>query len=176
MPNGKYTDKFPKYAEAYARQGLSDSEICENLSINRTTFYNWIKKHPKFKKALEDGRAPVILEVENALLKRALGFEYEEVTTEKKELSTGGVETTTRTVKKQALPSLGAIAYWLNNRAPDRWRSNQQNDDGKDKDDPTAADLLKALAATTPTRYAIPLVNGSSKIQDSASGKAERQD
>ena len=59
----------------------------------------------------------VDIEVENALLKRALGYEYDEVTVEQSE---DGFKR--RVTTKQVLPDTTAQIFWLKNRRPDKWR------------------------------------------------------
>ena len=82
MAKSKYVKDFPARAEAYAKQGLIDKEIARKLGISKQTFYDYQKKHPDFLDSLKRGKAPVDFKVENALLKRAMGYEYEETTVE----------------------------------------------------------------------------------------------
>ena len=66
-----------------------------------------------------------------------------------------------------------AMAIWLGKQ----YLGQRDHFDNTNNDDePTAANILKALAQSTPTRYAIPATNGSGKIQDSPGGKAKRKD
>ena len=58
------------------------------------------------------------ISVENALLKRALGYDYEEVKTE----TENGVVTKVTTITKQVVPDVTAQIFWLKNRRPDKWR------------------------------------------------------
>lgn len=70
--------------------------------------------------------------MENALLKRALGYDYEEETTEIEEVPSGKVDAmgkpimkTKRHIKriKRHVPGdPAAQIFWLKNRKPDRWR------------------------------------------------------
>jgi hypothetical protein len=68
---------------------------------------------------------------EEALLKRALGFEYEEVSVRDyfltgKDQDGVEVQVPTRSVTrttKQVLPDTTAIMFWLQNRAPHRWKN-----------------------------------------------------
>lgn len=109
------------------------------MGISPATFYRWINDHCEICEALKKGKAPVDIEVENALLKRVLGYDYEEVTTEESEYPTGKfdedgqpivrVMTRTKRVTKMVLPDVTAQIYWLNNRRPDRWR-NKISDQG----------------------------------------------
>ena len=68
--------------QAWARDGLSNEQIAHNIGINQDTLYTWIKKYPEFSEALSRGKEVVDIEVENALLKRAKGYDYIETTSE----------------------------------------------------------------------------------------------
>lgn len=69
--------------EGWARDGLTDEQIAKNIGISRETIYAWKKQYPDFSNALKKGKEVVDREVENALLKKALGYEYDEVTRER---------------------------------------------------------------------------------------------
>lgn len=64
--------------EGWARDGLTDEQIAHNIGISRGTLYDWKKAYPDISNALKRGKDVVDIEVENALLKRALGYEYTE--------------------------------------------------------------------------------------------------
>ena len=68
--------------EAWARDGLIDEQIAENAGITPSTLYEWKKKYPDISEALKKGKEVVDIQVENALLKRALGYSYKETKTE----------------------------------------------------------------------------------------------
>lgn len=113
--------------EAWARDGLIDEQIAENIGINPATLYDWKKKYPEISEALKKGKEVVDIEVENALLKRALGYTYDEVTQELcKNVENGEAELRiTKKVTKEVLPDTTAQIFWLKNRRPDRWRDKQ---------------------------------------------------
>ena len=100
--------------EGWARDGLTDEQIAKNIGINRTTLYDWKKKETNIADALKKGKEIIDFEVENALLKRALGYEYEEETYENGIL--------TKKVKKQVAPDTTAQIFWLKNRKKEQWR------------------------------------------------------
>ena len=100
--------------EGWARDGLTDEQIAKNIGINRTTLYDWKKKETNIADALKKGKEVIDFEVENALLKRALGYEYEEETYENGIL--------TKKVKKQVPPDTTAQIFWLKNRKKEQWR------------------------------------------------------
>lgn len=110
--------------EGWAREGLTDKQIAEEkIGINQSTLCEWKKRFPQLAEALKKGKAPVDTKVENALLKRALGYDYEEVTTEITEVD-GTQRKIIKKVKKHVVPDTTAQIYWLSNRRPDRWRRN----------------------------------------------------
>ena len=78
MAKGKYqewleTEKLI-LVEGWARDGLTDVQIAEKIGISKQTFYDWKKKYIDFSDSLKRGKEVVDREVENALLKRALGY------------------------------------------------------------------------------------------------------
>ena len=110
--------------EGWARDGLTDEQIAKNIGINRTTLYDWKKKELEFSEALKKGKEVIDFEVENALLKRALGYEYEEETYENGIL--------TKKVKKHVAPDTTAQIFWLKNRKPNNWKDRVETDEDKE--------------------------------------------
>lgn len=85
--------------EGWARDGLTDIQIADNLGISKDTFYEYKKKYSDFSDSLKKGKEVVDYEVENALLKNALE---------------GNVT---------------AQIYWLNNRKPKQWKNKRIEED-----------------------------------------------
>lgn len=114
----KYDPDKLVLVEGWARDGLTDEQIAHNLGITRQTLSEWKTRHPDIADALKRGKEVVDREVENALYKSALGFDYEEdmVTNQ------GNV---VRVTKHQA-PSTTAQIFWLKNRKPREWRDKQE--------------------------------------------------
>lgn len=114
--------------EAWARDGLSNEQIANNMGIGLTTFYEWQKKYPEFSGSIKRSKEVADIEVENALFKRAIGYSYTEET---KELVTDK-ETgerklvVTKTVKRDVPPDVGAQCFWLKNRKPGMWRDRRE--------------------------------------------------
>lgn len=104
--------------EGWARDGLTDEQIAENIGITATTLYEWKNRFPEISEALKKGKEVVDIRVENALLKRALGYEYTE---ERIEISGKDGRKVIQTVKT-VLPDTTAQIFWLKNRRPDKWR------------------------------------------------------
>lgn len=64
--------------EGWARDGLTDEQIAANMGIGTTTLYRWKEEHREIRESLKRGKEVVDRLVENALLKRALGYSYNE--------------------------------------------------------------------------------------------------
>ena len=125
--------------EGWARDGLTDEQIAHNIGIAERTFTDWKDRFPAISAALKKGKAPVDIQVENALLKRALGYDYEEITTEIFDMPDGTQRKHIKKVTKMVVPDTTAQIFWLKNRRPDKWR---------DKVEATAEgnnDLLQSL-------------------------------
>lgn len=104
--------------EGMARDGLTDKQMAHNIGIAESTLNEWKNRFPEFKESLKRGKEVVDREVENALLKTALGFYY----TEEQVTNSGGVVTT----KKYAKPNTTAQIFWLKNRKQLEWRDKQE--------------------------------------------------
>ena len=121
MAKGKYQKWLEPESlillEGWARDGLTDEQIAHNMGITVKTLWVWKNKYGKLCNALKKGKEVVDTIVENALLKRALGYRYDEVTIE------DGIET--KRVTKEVQPDTTAQIFWLKNRRPDKWRDKQ---------------------------------------------------
>lgn len=115
--------------EGWARDGLTEEQIANNIGISRQSLWEWKKKKIDILNALKKGKEVVDIEVENALLKRALGY--------------------TITLKKQKVDKEGCVhdlledvhvpgdttaqIFWLKNRRKQQWRDKVEysNDNGE---------------------------------------------
>ena len=104
--------------EGWARDGLTDEQISRNIGITPKTLYEWKNKYSELSNALKRGKEVVDMEVENALLKTALGFHYKEETT----TPDGKVVE----VERYNKPNTTAQIFWLKNRKPSVWRDKQE--------------------------------------------------
>ena len=113
--------------EGWARDGLTDDQLARKMGISRSTLNAWKAAYPGISDALKKGKEVVDIEVENALLKRALGYEYVETMDER---SPDGVKH--RETVKFIPPDVTAQIFWLKNRRPEIWREKQQIEVGED--------------------------------------------
>lgn len=140
--------------EGWARDGLTFEQIAHNIGINVTTLRDWRKKEPTISAILKKGREVVDIEVENALLKRALGYTYKEVTKEQvKNPTTGQYEMMiTKEVTKEVQPDTTAQIFWLKNRKPDKWRDKVVDTENEEAIT-NATDILVKIRKTVDDRY-----------------------
>lgn len=126
MVQAKYKEWLTKEGlikiEGWARDGLTDEQIAHNIGISRKTLADWKNKYGDISDTLKKGKEVVDIQVENALLKRALGYEFVEVT---KELTETGLIVTKKVTKQQA-PDTTAAIFWLKNRKPNEWRDKRE--------------------------------------------------
>lgn len=110
--------------EGWCRDGLSDEQIAHNMGIAYSTLREWTRKYPSLKAVLKRKKDVVDKEVENSLHKRAMGYDYEEVTEElrfDRELGDYKMVVTKR-IKKHMPPDTAAMIFWLKNRKSDTWK------------------------------------------------------
>lgn len=145
MAKSKYfTHVEPKLIliEGWARDGLTDEQIAKNLGIAYSTFREYKNKYSALSAALKKGKEVIDYQVENALLKRALGYEYEEVTYEHGE--------ETKRVLKHVVPDTTAQIFWLKNRKPQQRRDKKDIEHSGEVNNPyaelTKEQLLKLVS------------------------------
>lgn len=128
---GKYhqwlTDEGLIKLEGWAKDGLTDEQIAANMGISPSTLYEWKKKYSEISESLKKGKEIVDRQVENALLKRALGYEYEEVKTFIEETDGKKKKKVEKTIKHIA-GDVTAQIFWLKNRKPMVWRDKKETE------------------------------------------------
>ncbi len=129
-------DNIAKIIE-YAKEGLFMKEIALKMGISRSTLYEWKEKSSDISDALKKGKEKGFElaneKVENALLQRALGYDYEERTEEYEYIvgdkKTGAIIralTKEKVTTKHVVADVGAQAFWLKNRSPENWKEKQE--------------------------------------------------
>ncbi len=156
MANGKYEKWLEPdgllLLEAWARDGLTDEQLAKNMGISRSTLSEWKNKYPDISDALKKGKAVVDIQVENALFKKALGynakvkkaFKVKEVHYEDGK-RTKEIERIEYADEEVHVPAdTTAQIFWLKNRKPDVWRDKVETETVvKIEDLSPLADLLK---------------------------------
>lgn len=109
--------------KGWARKGLTNDQIAENIGINRDTLYSWAKKYPDFADALKKTKEVTVYEVENAMLKAAKGYF---VTETKTITNKDGKVIRIEKNEKWIAPNTTAQIFYLKNKDPENWR--ERND------------------------------------------------
>lgn len=102
--------------EDMARQGLSCTEIAAKIGVKPHTLAGWRSKCPAIDAAILRGRDWCVAAVEQALLRRALGYTVEEITTEET-----GSSIKTKVSEKHIPGDLSAQLSWLRVHRADVW-------------------------------------------------------
>ena len=122
--------------KGWARDGLIDEQIAHNMGIAYSTFREWVDRFPALAAALKEGKAPVDLEVENALLKSALGYTITlkkpiKVRTKKQLKDKGTIEEEHIEYAEEEVhipAQTAAQIFWLKNRKPKEWRDKRETE------------------------------------------------
>jgi hypothetical protein len=128
MSKSKWPDVREKLplVEKWARDGLTEAQICKNLGVSVQTLYDYKKLYPELVESLKKGKEVLITEIENALVKRALGFSYEETKISIRQVEGREVKFTEKTTKYQP-PDVAACSILLKNKDKERgWSDNPQ--------------------------------------------------
>lgn len=126
--------------EGWAKRGLTKAQIAENIGIAAATLSVWQGQHPKINEAIKRGKHVVAINVENALYKSAMGFEYEEVTQELVQVPKKDAEGNvipglfedlpelgvTKKVKKMQPPNPTSLVWITKNLIPEVYRDRKE--------------------------------------------------
>lgn len=143
MAKGKYekwiTPEGLTLLEGWARDGLTDEQIAHNMGVSRKTLAEWKKKYSDIGDTLKKGKEVVDYEVENALLKKALGYKVKEQKFINGELFE---------IEREIPPDTTAQIFWLKNRRPDKWRDKVENVNVNEDDKELKINIVDAKGVT----------------------------
>ena len=138
------TDDGLLLLRSWAREGYTDLQIAQKCGITTTTLYRWKNSHSAICDALKETKEIVDRMVENALLKRAMGYSYEEITRIYRPDEEGNQKLIdTKIIVKEVAPDTTAQIFWLKNRQRDGWK----NDHDKAQIDRERIELEKLMTA-----------------------------
>lgn len=122
---------------SWSRDTFTKKEVAEKMGIALSTLDNWCEKYKEIDEAVKTSKELVDYQVENALLKAALGYKTKEikVTVGKKVINGEMVEMLKETTTKEVPPNVNAAIFWLNNRKFDEWKRNRDKVVEVDPDD-----------------------------------------
>jgi transposase-like protein len=108
--------------ERWKRHGLANKQIADNIGISEETFYQWVKKYAEFAEAIKKGKEVIVCELENALIKRAKGYE---VTESNSFYDRDGNEIKRETIR-HVPPDTTALIFALKNMDAENWRDRKE--------------------------------------------------
>lgn len=127
--------------EGWARNGLTEEQIAKNIGISRQSLWKWKEKEVDILNALKKGKEVVDIEVENALLKRALGYT---VTLKEQKVDKDGC--VHDLVKDVHVPGdTTAQIFWLKNRRKQQWRDKVEYENTGENKNGVMDELVEAL-------------------------------
>lgn len=119
-------DNFPKIRK-WLKAGVTERQIAKNLGIAMSSWSLYKTQYSELTELIKSSRETVVEDLRGALLKRALGFTYEEQKTYiKTDQETGKITQYTEITKKHALPDVAAINLSLKNYDKDNWANDPQ--------------------------------------------------
>lgn len=110
--------------EKWARDRLHGDQIAKSLGISVTTLEVYKKSYPELVKLLKKGKESLITELENALIKTVLSYEYDEKKVYTK--PENGQSVTCTEIKKNQSPDTGALFGLLRNKDSEHCSDNPQ--------------------------------------------------
>lgn len=116
------TDIEPLILKIYydAPKGLEMQQLAKYLGIGSTTFFGLQKEFPKFKEAINHYKRISPVEVLHSFKKIAVGYTFDEITQELREIEEGKYEMViTKIVTKHIAPNVNACIFYLKNQMPE---------------------------------------------------------
>lgn len=117
-----------KDIEKWLKGGASEKQIAAALGIAESTWFKYKNEKSEFAEFIKTiDRSEIILDLRSALLKKALGYTYEEKKQYiKKDLITGHDIQYTEIITKPAHPDVAAINLALKNYDKENWSNDPQ--------------------------------------------------
>lgn len=154
MAKGKYQEWLTEdgllLLRKWARNGLTDEQIAENIGINAATLYTWKSKYNEIDKALKKTKDIYDSEVEEALENAALGY-FRTEREWRRDPETGEM-VLYREYERWFKPDVTAQIFWLKNRDKLHWRDKQEIQMDVDEDVTGVIALPDVLPAEQPPK------------------------
>lgn len=128
-----YKEEYVELARrlVYLDSNATDESLASFFGVGLATFRKWKSSYPSFSDAIAHAKRPADATVANALLRRALGYDYEEVVPIK--VKEGGNDVIKMvTVRKHLAGDVTAQSLWLRNRQSAIWKANPEDSGGED--------------------------------------------
>ena len=120
-----YEDNVQPYLDQiteWAKEGCTKKDIAKNLKVPEGTFYAYLKKHSELSESFKRAQEIPNAKVENALFKRACGYQWTEVKVKQALDRNGNIVELTETRTVDVAPDPTSIIFWLTNMMRDKWK------------------------------------------------------
>ena len=119
------------WIKLWVAKGATCQEIAEKLRISRESLNQYKNKYADVYNALMAPRGEADDQIEAALFRRCIGYNYEESSKKQTTGKNGELIWLETRTTKHLPPDPSCIQFWLTNRRPDEW---QRNPEQKEKD------------------------------------------
>ncbi len=139
MAKGSHKNKYERYIQpnldvivGLLRSGHTQESIAKRFGVGRSSWVRYKAAQPEFQEKIREGEQDIGALAVNNLVKRANGYDYDEITTEITDGSAaqqhGQAATHRRIIKKvtkHVPPDVAAICVIIFNRMADKWKNTQ---------------------------------------------------
>jgi hypothetical protein len=130
---------WPAVVEMLAGLGISEAEIAKALGLDLAEFRRCRQQYPELGEAWRTPSKQCIAHVENALFRRATGYDYDY-----EQMARVGRDTMPVTVRRHVPADTAAIKFLLSKRRPEVW-----GDNPTEPDDPLSRFFDALMGAVT---------------------------
>lgn len=111
--------------EEWAKNGATEEQIANSLGISVSAFSKYKNENKELSDVLKKSRMKLVVDLKSALVKKALGFHYEEQKQYIREDENGKKTLYTEKYKKYSPPDVAALNSALQNYDGDWYRDKQ---------------------------------------------------
>lgn len=105
--------------ERLAMTGMTQKNLADVFGVEVRTVVRWFENDPEMRRAWERGRVHPDHQVEQALFRRAIGYQYKQT---EEERGSNGQLLRRKVQVREMPPEVIAQIFWLKNRLPHLWQ------------------------------------------------------
>lgn len=107
--------------ERWLSKGLLEKTIAKNLGVSGSSWEKYKVQHAELREAIKKGNRNIVREIEDALVRRALGYDYKETKVYRTKNKDGSVSERQEVTTKHMAPDVGAACFLLKNKEKGEW-------------------------------------------------------
>lgn len=123
----QFKTDYVRMATPLGEAGFTDAQIGVVFNVQAQSIRIWRKKYPAFDNALKKAKQTADEQVEQALFKRAMGYEHPDVDIRTVAIGDGRSTIVQTPIIKHYAPDTTACIFWLKNRQPNKWRDRTEH-------------------------------------------------